>query len=118
MQDYRNIKVWRKAHELAMSVYRTTAQFPTEERYGLTSQMRRAAVSIPSNIVEGRGRHGDAEFRRFLRIAFGSASELEYQLMLARDLGFMTDGYDELANDVEEVKRMLATFVKKLSADG
>ena len=86
MRDFRDIKAWQKGHRLALAVYQATKRFPTEERYGLKSQARRAAASIPTNIAEGCGRDSEAEFARFLRIAAGSASELEYLLLLARDL--------------------------------
>jgi four helix bundle protein len=86
MKDFRQLKVWEKSHELALAIYHITAAFPREETYGLASQIRRAASSIPSNIAEGCGRNGDAELARFCIIARGSASELEYQLLLGRDL--------------------------------
>ena len=89
MKDFRQLKVWEKAHQLALQVYKTTVNFPREELYGLTSQIRRSSMSIPTNIAEGCGRHTDAEFARFLQIAMGSASETEYQLLLARDLEFL-----------------------------
>lgn len=91
MRDFRDIKAWHKAHALVLAVYEATARLPSEERYGLTSQRRRAATSIPANIAEGCGRNGDAELRRFLLIAIGSASELEYFLLLARDLRFIRE---------------------------
>ena len=86
MKDFRQLKVWEKSHQLALTIYRITASFPREETYGLASQIRRAASSIPSNIAEGCGRDGDPELARFCIIARGSASELEYQLLLGRDL--------------------------------
>ena len=93
MKDFKNIKAWSKAHQLACSAYALTAHFPKEEIYGLTSQIRRAASSIPANIAEGCGRNGEAELARFCQIAMGSASELEYHLLLARDLKYLnTDG--------------------------
>ena len=95
MQNFRDLKVWRKAHAVALSVYAATAPFPAAERYGLTSQMRRAAFSIPSNIAEGCGRPSNAELAHFLHIALESASELEYFLLLARDLQLLTaKGHD------------------------
>ena len=87
MQHFRNLLVWQKSHEMVLQVYRISRDFPREELYGLTSQLRRAAVSIPSNIAEGCSRGSDADFGRFLIIALGSSSEVEYQLLLARDLG-------------------------------
>jgi four helix bundle protein len=89
MGNYRQLLVWKRAHTLALDVYRATQRFPTEERYGLTAQLRRAAVSVVSNIAEGSGRLGDREHIRFLRIARGSVSEVECQLLLSRDLGYL-----------------------------
>jgi four helix bundle protein len=91
MGDFRDLKVWQKAHELALDIYRTTTQFPKQEMYGLVSQMRRCAVSVGSNIAEGRGRGGDIEFARFMQIACGSLTELEYQLLLSRDLKYLPE---------------------------
>ena len=85
MKDFRELKVWRKAHELTLAVYQITASFPREELYGLTAQLRRAGSSIAANLAEGCGRNGDAELARFCSMAMGSASELEYHLLLARD---------------------------------
>ena len=116
MRDFRQLKVWRKAHELTLATYRATRSFPKEELYGLTSQIRRACASIPANVAEGCGRTGGAEFARFLNIAMGSASELEYHLLLSNDLGLL-DGkrHLELSAGVVEVKRMLTGFIQKLS---
>ena len=118
MKDFRQLKVWEKSHLLALAIYKATREFPKEELYGLTSQIRRASMSIPTNIAEGCGRNTDADFARFLQMAMGSASETEYQLILARDLEFLSkDSYEKLHNDVEEVKRMLASLLKTLRAD-
>ena len=115
MQDYRKIKVWQKSYSLVLDVYRLTETFPKHELYALTSQIRRAAVSIPSNIAEGSARGSDADFARFLDIAIGSAFELECQLMLARDLSYIGEHESEaVMRDVEELKKMLAAFVKAL----
>ena len=115
MQDFRNIQAWRKAHELTLSVYKTTKSFPKDEMYGLTSQIRRAALSIPCNIAEGCARSTDADFARFLDIAIGSASEVECQLLLAQDLGYLQKNEsDELLEQVVRVKRMLAKFIATL----
>ena len=92
--------------------------FPKEEMFGVTNQMRRASVSIPSNIAEGCGRGSDAELGRFSQIALGSASELEYQILLSKDLEYLTtDAYNELTNKITEVKKMLSSLIKKLNAD-
>jgi four helix bundle protein len=95
MKDFKELKVWVKAHQLTLAVYQATTTFPKEELYGLTSQMRRSAASIPTNIAEGCGRGSDDDFRRFLQIAMGSASELEYQLLLAHDLGYFSTADSE-----------------------
>ena len=117
MKDFRELKVWEKAHHLALAIYGATATFPKREAYGLMSQMRRCAVSIASNIAEGCGRRGDAELARFLGIAMGSASELEYQIVLAHELKMLpASTATELSASVVEVKRMLAGFLQKLSA--
>jgi four helix bundle protein len=116
MKDFRQLKVWEKSHQLALTVYKATKEFPKEELYGLTSQIRRASMSIPTNIAEGCGRNTDAEFARFLQITMGSASETEYQLLLSHDLGFLPKPqYDQLNTDVTEV--MLASLLKTLRAD-
>ena len=108
MQDFRNLEVWRKGHSLTLEIYRITGRFPSHELYGMTSQIRRAASSIPANIAEGCGRYGNAELTRFLRIAIGSSSELEYHILLAHDLNYIDkQEYDELSKRVIEVRRML-----------
>ena len=91
MQDFRNLKVWEKSHRLTMAIYSITGTFPRQEMYGLTGQLRRAAASVPANIAEGCGRDTNAELARFLQIAMGSASELEYHLLLAHDLAYIDD---------------------------
>jgi four helix bundle protein len=118
MQDYRNLKVWERAHQLTLALYKVTSQFPKEELYGLTSQVRRACSSIPANVAEGCGRNSDAELARFLQIAMGSASELDYHLLLVRDLKFMsTRDYEQLGTELSEVRRMLNAFIQKLRAN-
>jgi four helix bundle protein len=118
MKDFRQLKVWQKSHQLALFLYQVTASFPRTESYGLTAQIRRAGVSIPSNIAEGCGRRGDAELARFCDIAAGSASELEYQLLLARDLKLIQpDDYEKLEEQTTEIKRMLTVSVRKLRAE-
>jgi four helix bundle protein len=119
MRDFRQLKVWQKAHQLVLGVYKVARQFPKEETYGLSAQIRRASVSIAANIVEGNGRGSDAEMARFLQIALGSACELEYELLLSQDLEYLTAAaYAPLASDVTETKRMLSIFIKKLKAVG
>ena len=107
MEDFKNLRVWAKAHELTLSVYQRTRDFPKEEMYGLTSQMRRSPASVGANIAEGCGRRSDGEMRRFLQIARGSASELEYHLLLAKDLRFLqVDDFADLEARVLEIQRM------------
>jgi len=118
MKNFRELKVWEKAHQLTLGVYKATEKFPKGELYGLTSQIRRSCASIPANIAEGCGRSGDAELARFFQIAMGSASELEYHLLLARDLDLLSGlNYERLNGEATEVKRMLTSFIQKLNAD-
>ena len=118
MKDFHELKVWQKAHKLTLAIYQITASFPRAETYGLTSQLRRSSASIPANLAEGCGRNGDAELARFCSIAMGSASELEYHLLLARDLKLIEPKvHDDLALQTTEVKRMLAGLQQKLKAD-
>jgi four helix bundle protein len=118
MHSFRNLKVWEKAHVLTLDVYKSSQGFPRDELYGLTSQMRRSSTSIGTNIAEGCCRKGDVELGRFLQIAMGSASELEYHLLLARDLEIMKSlDYQRLSSEVIEVKKMLAALIHKLRAD-
>src|SRR6267378_7562468 len=115
MQPFRKLVVWQNAHRLALNLYRITKTFPTDERYGLTSQIRRSAASICANIAEGCGRQTRREFARFAYISLGSASELEYHLLLAADLGFLAaDTYSHVAKSVIQVKRMLGGLIRKL----
>ncbi len=117
MSDYRNLDVWRKAHALTVTVYRLTATFPRSERYGIISQMRRASSSIPTNLAEGSGRSSDRDYARFVSNAIGSTSELEYQLLLAGDLGYLRNGAgDEAQALTTEVRRMLVAFRRTLVA--
>jgi four helix bundle protein len=118
MKDFHELKVWQKAHLLTLAVYQITATLPREELYGLTTQLRRSSSSIPANLAEGCGRNGDAEFARFCSIAMGSASELEYHLLLARDLKLIQPrDYEELTERTIELKRMLTALLHKLNAD-
>lgn len=115
MGDFRKLKVWQEAHQLVLAIYRVTADFPSAEAYGLTSQLRRAAASIPANLAEGSGRRGDAEFARFCRIALGSASEVQYHLLLARDLDYLSlECHSDLDDRVDHIMRMLTRLVSKL----
>lgn len=116
MRDFKDLKVWHKAHRFVIDVYQQSRSFPAEERFGLTAHLRKSATSIPSNIAEGCGRESERELARFLSIAAGSASESEYQLLLARDLGYLQpDVHRQLDDQVNEVKRMLNGFMKTLS---
>jgi four helix bundle protein len=114
MKDFRQLKVWARAHQLVLLVYRLTARFP-DERYGLTSQLRRASASIAANIAEACGRGGEGDFQRFLAVAMGSAREVEYFLLLARDLGLVAnESYDDADNEVSELQRMLGSLIRKV----
>jgi four helix bundle protein len=118
MKDFRDLIVWRKAHELTLLVYRLSKEFPKEELYGLTSQMRRASASIGANIAEGCGKKTDADFARFVQIAFGSANELDYLALLTFDLQILKEkDYQVLSIQIIEVKKMLAALLRKLNAD-
>jgi len=118
MRDFRELKVWQKAHSFVLDVYRHTKTFPSDERFGLSAHLRKSATSIPSNISEGCGRKSEREFARFLSIAAGSTSETEYQLLLARDLGYLDHGaYDHLNQLVNEIKKMLNSLIQKLIAN-
>ena len=116
MQDYHKLKVWEKSHALAIDVHRVAGSFPRMEGVALTSQLRRAALSIPANIAEGAGKTGNSEFGRFLNIALGSAAETHYHLLAARDLGLIEPTtYHELAARTVEVRRMLSGLIRKVS---
>lgn len=118
LKNFRDLQVWQKAHRLTLAAYAVTSTFPREEIYALTNQIRRCAASIAANIAEGCGKRGNPEFQRFLNITSGYASELEYHFLLARDLSFLSDlDYTKLDNAVVEVKRMLASLVRKVEAD-
>src|SRR5271155_6225441 len=111
MEDFKDLKVWVKAHALTLNVYQRTRSFPKEETYGLTSQMRRSAASVGANIAEGCGRRSDGEMRRFLQIARGSASELEYHLLQVAE-------FADLEGKVLEIQRMLASFAARVKSAG
>jgi four helix bundle protein len=118
MRDFRGMKVWAKAHALTLAVYRASAALPGSEAFGLTAQVRRSSSSIASNIAEGCGRRTGRDMARFVAIARGSASELEYRLLLWRDLGYRTGlPYEELAAGVIEVKKMLAALLARMVGD-
>jgi four helix bundle protein len=118
MKDFKKQKVWQNSHQLTLDIYKATSNFPREELYGLTNQIRRACTSIPANIAEGCGRSSEADFSRFLQIAMGSATELEYHLLLSHELGILNDiDYENLSRETIEVKQMLTSFIKKLKAD-
>ena len=113
MKDFRKLNVWQKAHQLVLQIYKSTKNYPKGELYGLTSQIRRSAVSIPANIAEGCGRDSDSELKRFCIISLSSASELEYHLLLSNDLGYISNAeYENLTNNLAEIKRMLGGFIQ------
>ncbi len=115
MRDFREIKVWEKSHTFTLQIYKDTNSFPNDERFGLVSQLRRASVSIPTNIAEGCGKSGEKELARFMQISMGSASEVEYLLLLSFELDILSkDKYSKLNNQIIEIKRMLASFIKRL----
>ena len=117
MQDFRNLEVWKKAHVLTLGIYRLTESFPRTEVFGLSIQLRRGAASIATNLAEGCGR-AQGEFGRFLQIAFGSACEVEYQLLLSRDLELIIgERYDKTTEKLLEVKRMLHGLLKRVQRD-
>ncbi len=117
-QDFRELLVWQRSHELALSIYRITEGFPRHEIFGLTSQMRRSAVSIPANIAEGCGRGSQAELARYTEIARGSASELEYPVYFARDLGYLEEApAQQISERVDHVEKMLSRFKQRLLAE-
>lgn len=116
MRNFRQLSVWHKSHQFTLKVYLFTKKFPKEELFGLSSQMRRSCTSIPTNIAEGCGRDSNADFKRFLTIASGSAAELEYQLILCKDLGYFSEEqFGLLENELTEIRKMLHSFIKKLS---
>ena len=118
MKDFRTLSVWQKAPDLTVVIYKQTVSFPREELFGLTSQIRRASSSIGANIAEGCGRNTDADFSRFLHIAFGSANELDCHLMLARDLELIEKTKYEILNErLFEVKKILGSLIRKINSD-
>ena len=115
MRNYRDLQVWTKAHLLTLDLYKISRAFPREEMYGLTAQLRRAASSIGANLAEGCGRRTSGDLARFVRIAMGSASELDYHLLLCRDLEFMKeDDFKRTARNLVEVRKMLTSFLSSI----
>jgi four helix bundle protein len=114
-RSYRDLEVWKLSVELVKEVYRTTVEFPNYELYGLTNQIRRAAVSIPANIAEGQARNSSKEFRQFLSVAFGSAAELETHLIIAREIGYLTnEKYQYLMDPLERIMKMVKSLSYKI----
>ena len=117
MKDFKNLEIWKKSHKLTLEIYKATQQFPREEIFGLTSQIRRAVSSIPTNIAEGCGRRTNAELANFLNIASGSASEVEFEILLAKEVGYITaKQYANWTHEIIEIRSMLAAYMSKLTA--
>jgi len=115
MKKFKNLNMWKKGIELVKSTYLITKDFPDEEKYGLTSQIRRSAISIPSNIAEGYGRNSDKEFNHFLNIARGSSYELETQIIIAYEIEYITNEIlEDLTEKLDEIQRMITNFQKRL----
>lgn len=115
MKDFRSLKVWEKSHLISLEIYNLTKDFPKEEQFNLTSQLRRSITSIPTNLAEGCGRGSDKDFKRFVQIAMGSASESEYLLLLSKDLNYISDKeFDKLIFKIQEIKKMLSSLISKL----
>ena len=118
MKDFHHLHVWGRSHKLTLAIYAATLKFPREELYGLTSQIRRCAVSVGANIAEGCGKMGNNEFQRYLRIASGSASELDYELLLAKDLGYLAKpDYAKIADELSQIRKMLSSLLRKVNVD-
>ena len=116
MKNYRDLVVWQKSMELVSEIYRHTKSFPEDERYGLTLQLKRSSISLPSNMAEGYGRNSTQDYIRFLRIANGSLFELQTQLEIALNLGFLTDeSFSLLFESSREIERMLSSLIRKIS---
>lgn len=115
MQNYKNLKVWQDGHKLVLSIYRITNKFPSEERFGVTSQLKRAAFSIPANIAEGAGRKGQNDFAQFLNISLGSLNETDYFLVLCKDLNYLDiETYESLNYDLNRVRAQLISLIRKV----
>ena len=114
MKDFKELEMWKRSHQLTLEIYKATQSFSKDELFGLTSQIRRAVSSIPTNIAEGCGRRTNAELANFLNIAFGSASEVEYEILLAKDLGYISvEQQGKWIREVSEIRSMLA-YMKAL----
>jgi four helix bundle protein len=115
MRDFKDLIVWKKAHENALTVYKLTKTFPKEEQYGVISQLRRASVSIPTNIAEGCGKFTQKDFANFLQISLGSSHEVEYLILLSFELKYLNNtDYENLNKTINEVKAMLIALIKKV----
>lgn len=118
MLDFKTLAIWQRSHNLTLEIYRATQYFPKEGIFGLTSQIRRAVSSIPTNIAEGCGRRTNAELANFLNIASGSASEVEYEILLAKEVGYIApEQYIVWTQEIGEIRSMLAAYMKRLKAD-
>lgn len=116
MRGFRNLIVWQKSHSLVLKIYKITAKFPSDEKFGIISQIRRAGVSIPNNIAEGSGRKSDKEFAQFLSVSMGSANEVEYLIELSKDLGFLNlKEAENLFSLIAEIQSMLYVLINKKS---
>lgn len=115
MRDFLKLEIWQRSHQLTLKIYRVTQNYPSEEKYGLTQQMRKASASIPTNIAEGCGRNSNSQLLHFLQIAAASASELEYHLILSRDLMYLPDQiFKELSTETIEIRKMIFAYSEKL----
>ena len=115
MRNFQELSIWQRSHQLTLKIYLLTRTFPNDELYGLTSQIRRSSASVPTNIAEGCGRNSDAELKRFLTIASGSISELEYQVLLSKDISYRPlNIYQELTTEIIEIRKMIYAFIQKL----
>lgn len=118
MKDFRDLRVWEESHKLTLEIYQITAGFPKHELYGLTSQIRRCSASIGANIAEGCGKRGNNEFQRYLQIACGSASELDYHLLLSRDLGLLQElQCENLEKSLTKIRKMMTSLLQKIDSE-
>lgn len=116
MRDFKKLEIWRRSHDLTIKIYALTKSFPRAEKFGLTSQLRRAASSVPINIAEGAGRLSQKDFARFLTISFGSISEVEYILLLVSELEYISfKDYEELDKEINEIKKMIYSYHNRLT---